>query len=269
MAKAKPNARQKKAPMKKARATKTKTKSKTTPATKKKPRNKYGATQSKAKCKKTQKAKTQTASSDADLDGEERSGSMTIGDCRRFATALQNSTGHKQHAGNLYALAWSLACLTGRRGADVRLLRLSDVKSDRIRIGSSKLAKKKGGRGALKWVPIEPTKATAKLISDTLTECRARGQEDDDKIFEFGYEAFEKKARQVRKDFRPTDKLSCPPNLITSHTPRRSLAGHLFRMGIALTTIKQITGHCSGETLLRYIQADFGYQKLAASKLKF
>eukprot|EP00392_Amoebophrya_sp_AT5.2_P001512 g1514.t1 len=236
------------------------------------PKTKKTKTKAKTKTKQQPKTKGKTKQkdfSDDEQDGEERSGSMSMQDCRRFAIALQKSTGHKEHAGSLYALAWSIACLTGRRGADVRPLRLNDIKSDRIRIGNSKLAKKKGGRGNLKWVPIEPSNPTAKLITTTLAECRTRGMKEDDKVFHFGYEAFEKKIRQVRKGFKTIGQWSCPSHLITSHTPRRSLAGHLFREGVALSTIKQITGHQSSDTLTRYIQADYCYQRQAAGKVKF
>eukprot|EP00392_Amoebophrya_sp_AT5.2_P001756 g1758.t1 len=220
------------------------------------------------------KSKPKTASPikkkdlDAD-DGEEmKSGSLTIDDCRRFGDALEASSGRKRKAGRMYKLCWLLQCITGRRGMDVRSLQLKDIKTTSIRIGNSKLAETKGGRGKLTDVPIEPTKVTRAFIDAMLLELKRDGKRPSDAIFDFQYEATEMKTREVRATFVPRDKLSCPPQIITSHTPRRSLAGHLWRNGVSTSTIRKITGHASAETLTRYINNDYSFRVEAASKVK-
>ena len=245
-------------------------KKKKKPATK--PKSKAGG---KASAKPAAKPKSKSGArpikkKDLDVDdGEEmRSGSLTIDDCRRFADALETSSGRKKKAGRMYKLCWLLQCITGRRGMDVRSLQLRDIKPTSIRIGNSKLAEAKGGRGKLTDVPIEPTKATREFIDAMLLELKRDGKRPTDAIFDFQYEAMEMKIRQVRADFVPQDKLSCPPQIITSHTPRRSLAGHLWRNGVSTSTIRKITGHSSVETLMKYINNDYSFRVEAASKVK-
>eukprot|EP00392_Amoebophrya_sp_AT5.2_P018582 g19149.t1 len=88
-------------------------------------------------------------------------------------------------------------------------------------------------------------------------------------LFPFGYEAFEKKIRETRSNWEPRGDLSCPAELVTSHTPRRSFSGAMYRAGVSLQTLKELTGHKSTDRLLLYVNRDYVHRAEAAKKLKF
>eukprot|EP00392_Amoebophrya_sp_AT5.2_P018577 g19144.t1 len=191
-------------------------------------------------------------------------------DCKAFGKHLETCSGRKQITGKRYRLAWLLACMTGRRGKDVRMLTYKDIAPDltRVRIGDTKTAKKRTTKGKCVWIPIQPTKETREFITSALKEMKEHDcARQIDTIFNFGYEASQKKIREDRTSFAPAGGNSCPAEMITSHTPRRSLASHLYRSGTAPSVIMRMTGHKSVDSLMHYIHSDYSFRRNAAAKV--
>jgi len=205
-----------------------------------------------------------------DAEGEERSGSLEMSDCKSFGVHMEKLSGRKKITGKKYRLAWLLQCMTGRRGMDIRQLTYKDVPSDltRVRVGDTKNRKIAGSRGKCCWVPIAPKPDTKEFLTEALKDLKEHdGARQCDKIFGFGYEAFEKKIREARTSFTPKGANSCPADLITSHTPRRSLASHLYRQGAALSVIMKMTGHTNVDSLMHYIHSDYSILPPQCGKL--
>lgn len=221
----------------------------------------------------------------APLDGDEeagdaeKSGALTVNDCRRFGAHLRHSTGRKKFAGQRAEFAWLLQTLTGRRGKDVRALRWEDVPETfgRIRIGDSKCRTKaagpamaNGSQGGPVWCPICPTAPTLATLREFRAESikRAHGHTLSGPIFPFDYHAQEKLIRRARTTFRPADAESCAAGAITSHTPRRSFCTNMIAAHVAPTIVQKMSGHRSTSSFMRYVAAGYGFRHEAAKQLQ-
>lgn len=243
-----------------------------------------------------------------------KAGVLSVRDARRFGLHLQRVVGGKlvpksklgagvatgtgkakgkkaKKAGKVLGglrarMKWVLSMLTGRRGIDVRLLRLCDVEVDRakgqarVRIGDAKLVKRKQAldvtRGRLQWLACSCERDTLDFVSAGVEELRARAKQPNGYMFPFktcdvtrGYEAYAKIVRQARRTFRCMDGSSCRPADIRTHTPRRTFCTVLHQKNVPLKAIAHFTGHKKMEHLRDYIEIGAEFCAVSHKQLRF
>eukprot|EP00392_Amoebophrya_sp_AT5.2_P008958 g8986.t1 len=220
-----------------------------------------------------------------------KAGVLTIRDARRFGIHLQKViAGTRKRAGGKILgglrarLKWTFSMMTGRRGIDVRMLKMRDIELEpgqaRIRIGDAKMVKKKKTasvvRGKLQWLICSAEPDTLAFLKSGLHELKKRNPAAGANLFPFrehdatrGYEAYAKVIRKARITFKPLDAASCRAQDVRTHSARRSFCTHLHKEMVPLKAIAHFSGHRKLEQLKECIELGSEYVARSHKKLGF
>ncbi len=151
-----------------------------------------------------------------------------------------------------YRPVWQFMANTGLRRNEALYLELSDVLSDRVIVRSSEDRPTKSRR----WREV-PLNANARTAAEALRAAQARDEQN--------YLLARVTPRSLSRAY---DKAVSRAGLQGSlHTLRHTFISHLVMAGVDLNTVKQIAGHSSITTTLKYAHLAPGHAQAAVEKV--